>query len=122
MSEKDCIFCKIANGELKSEKVLESDSFFAIRDISPKTEGHTLVIPKKHFVTLLDIPNRLGGELLEFTKKVVGKLMDEKFADGFNIEMNNLEVAGQEVMHAHFHVLPRKEGDGLKVGWVTSTD
>ncbi len=109
---KDCVFCKIAKGEIKSERVAESDNFFAIRDAHPKTEGHTLVIPKKHFVTLLDIPDKLGNEMLSFSKKVAGKLMDEKLADGFNIIMNNLEVAGQEVMHAHLHVLPRKEGDG----------
>ena len=71
-----------------------------------------LVISKRHFVTLLDIPNKLGNEMLEFTKKVASKLMDDKYGDGFNLIMNNLEVAGQVVMHVHVHVLPRKEDDG----------
>ncbi len=115
MAEKNCVFCRIVLGELKSEKVAESNSFIAIRDINPKVDGHTLVIPKKHFVTLLDIPNNLGREMLEFTKKVAWDLMNEKKGDGFNLAMNNLEVAGQEVMHAHIHILPRKEGDGVKV-------
>ncbi len=116
MSNKEkCIFCKIACGKIKSEKIAESDNFFAIYDIRPKTNGHTLVISKKHFVTLLDIPNKLGNELLEFTKRITGKLLDEKRGDGFNILMNNLEVAGQVVMHAHLHVLPRREGDGVRV-------
>jgi len=109
----DCIFCKIAQKKIKSELVLESDHFFAIRDISPKAEGHTLVIPKQHFVTLLDIPDKLGGEMLSVCKKVSGMLLDEKKADGFNLVMNNLEPAGQLVQHAHIHIIPRKEKDGL---------
>jgi len=84
-------------------------------DINPVAEGHALVIPKKHYVTLLDIPNSLGEEMLDFTKKIAGSLLDNKKGDGFNIGMNNLEVAGQVVMHAHIHIIPRKEGDGLKL-------
>jgi histidine triad (HIT) family protein len=112
--DKDCVFCKIARGEIKSEKIKESDNFFAVRDQSPITEGHTLVIPKKHFVTLLDIPNKLGEEMLKFTKGVAGDLLESKLGDGFNVIMNNLEVAGQFVMHAHVHVIPRKEDDGIR--------
>ncbi|MCH7567932.1 MAG: HIT domain-containing protein [Nanoarchaeota archaeon] len=111
--ERDCIFCKIAKGEVKSEKVAESDNFFAIRDVHPIAEGHVMVIPKKHLVTLLDIPNNLGEELLSFTKKVAGNLLDKKLGDGFDLLMRNLEAGGQEVMHAHVHVIPRKEGDGI---------
>ena len=111
---KECIFCKIAKGEIKTELVKESDNFIAFRDANPVTKGHTLVVPKKHFVTLLDIPNKLGEEALKFTKSVASDLMDAKLGDGFNVIMNNLEVAGQLVMHAHIHVIPRKEGDGVK--------
>lgn len=110
-----CVFCKIAQGEIKSEFVVETNSFFAIRDAHPKTEGHTLIIPKKHFVTLLDLPNKLGEELLVITKKVASDLLEKKLGDGFNILMNNLECAGQLVKHAHLHVIPRKENDGLKI-------
>jgi histidine triad (HIT) family protein len=116
MGEKNnCIFCKIIKKEVKSDLVLEGNNFMAFKDVNPRAEGHTLIIPKKHGVTLLDIPNNLGDELLEFTKKVVGKLMDEKYGDGFNVLMNNLQVAGQVVMHAHIHIIPRNEGDGIKV-------
>lgn len=114
MADKECIFCKIAKGERRVEMVKESDNFFAIRDLNPVAEGHSLVIPKKHFVTLLDIHNKLGEELLKFTKEVAGDLLDSKLGDGFNIIMNNLEPAGQFVMHAHIHVIPRKEGDGIR--------
>ena len=115
MAKSDnCVFCRIIRGEVKSDVVAESNSFFAILDIKPNAKGHTLVIPKKHYVTLLDIPNNLGEEMLKFTKQVATELMDKKFGDGFNLVMNNLEVAGQVVMHAHIHVIPRKEGDGLR--------
>jgi len=115
MTNKDCIFCKIAKGEIPSKKVAESDNFLAILDAHPKTKNHTLIIPKKHFVTLLDIPNKLGQELLTLTKKVASDMFDEKKGDGFNLVMNNLECAGQVVAHAHIHVLPRKEKDGLNI-------
>ncbi len=114
VKDKNCVFCKIASGEIKQEKFMESNSFFAIYDIQPHALGHSLIIPKKHFVTLLDIPNKMGNELLEFMKKVTSSLIDKKYGDGFNLLMNNLEVAGQKVMHAHIHIIPRKEGDGLR--------
>lgn len=114
MKDKNCIFCKIAKGELEAKRVGESDNFFAVLDKFPTTNGHTLIIPKKHFVTLLDIPDNLGKELLKFTKEISGKILDDKLGDGFNLIMNNLEVAGQVVMHAHIHVVPRKESDGFK--------
>jgi len=109
-----CVFCKIAKGEIPSEKVADSNNFFAIRDNNPKAEGHTLIIPKKHFVTLLDIPNTLGEELLKITKQVSSDLLDKKLGDGFNIIMNNLAPAGQLIPHAHLHIIPRKENDNLK--------
>ncbi len=112
--DKNCVFCKIAKGEIKQEKIMESDNFFATFDINPHTKGHALVIPKKHFVTLLDIPNKLGGEMLGFTKKLADYLLDKKYGDGFNLVMNNTPVAGQVVMHAHIHVIPRNEGDGIR--------
>jgi histidine triad (HIT) family protein len=115
MKNPHCIFCKIARGEVKAKKIHESDNFFVMLDANQKIKGHTLVIPKKHLVTLLDIPNTLGSELLKVTKKVSSDLLDNKLADGFNIIMNNLAPADQAVFHAHIHVIPRKEGDGLKI-------
>lgn len=114
MNDKECVFCKIAKGEVKSKKIAESNNFFAVDDINPLSKGHCLIIPKRHFVSLLDIPNKLGEELLEFTKKIASEILDRKTGDGFNIIMNNLECAGQFVMHAHIHVIPRKEKDGIR--------
>lgn len=112
--DKDCIFCKIIKKEIPSEIIKESPNFFAIRDKYPHAEGHTLVIPKKHFVTILDIPNTLGSELLKMLKEIASDLLDTKLGDGFNIIQNNLQVAGQAIMHAHFHIIPRKDKDGIR--------
>ena len=114
MSE-ECIFCKIARGQLKGDFIYQSDNFFAIRDKHPQAKGHTLVIPKKHYVTILDLSNKLGNELLEVIKRIAGNLLESKYGDGFNLLMNNLEAAGQEIGHAHVHIIPRKEGDGIKL-------
>lgn len=113
--KESCIFCRIAKGEIKAEKTGESRNFFAIKDIHPKVAGHTLVIPKEHYENLLEIPDNLGQELLAFTKQTAEKIMDENGADGFNVLMNNSEVSGQVVMHAHLHILPRKKGDGFRL-------
>jgi len=110
----DCIFCKIVKGEIKSEIVKSSDSFIAIKDVNPVAEGHLLIISKKHYATLLDIPNNLGEELLRFEKEIASEILDKKYGDGFNVVMNNLEPAGQLVMHAHIHFIPRKEKDGIR--------
>lgn len=112
--DNNCIFCKIARGEIKSEIILSSNSFIAIKDINPVSEGHMLIIPKQHFGTMLDIPNKLGEELLKFTKEVGAYILEKKYGDGFNVVINNLEPAGQLVMHAHIHVIPRKENDGIR--------
>ncbi len=107
---EDCIFCKIANGKIPSEKIYENDNFFAIPDANQQIEGHTLIISKKHFETSLDLPSTLGTELLDCIKKTVLILVEKHKLEGFNIVSNNFECAGQVVKHVHFHILPRKEG------------
>jgi len=115
MKNENCVFCKIIKGEIKAEKVIETNNFLAFLDVNPKAKGHTLVIPKKHFVTLFDIPATLGKEMLQITKQVASRLLEKKLGDGFNLLMNNLEPAGQIIKHAHIHIIPRKENDGLDV-------
>jgi len=110
----DCIFCKIANGEVQVNKIYENDNFISFPDANQVVEGHSLVIPKKHFETTLELPSTLGVELLDCIKKTAMKLMEEYKAEGFNIVNNNFEVAGQVVKHAHYHILPRKKGDKVK--------
>jgi histidine triad (HIT) family protein len=110
---KDCVFCKISNGEIPTKKIYENDNFFSIPDAHPKTKGHALVISKKHFENSLELPNTLGQELLDCIKKTSLKVMEETKAEGFNIVNNNFEAAGQVVKHVHFHILPRKKLDGF---------
>ena len=111
MTEK-CVFCKIIKGEVPVEKIYENDSFISFPDANPIIEGHSLVIPKKHFKTFLDLLNTLGTELLDCIKKTTMKLMEKYKAEGFNIVSNNFPCAGQVVHHVHFHIVPRKEKDG----------
>ena len=112
--EENCIFCKIANKKIPAEIIYESDNFIGFLDIKQIAEGKTLIIPKQHFKTILDIPDSLGSEMLEAIKEVALSLIKQGKAQGFNLLVNTYEVAGQVVPHAHIHILPRKKGDGLK--------
>ncbi len=110
----DCIFCKIAKGEIKTEIIYENDNFVVFPDANPKVEGHCLVVPKKHFANILDLPQSLGSELIEAIKGVA-EIKLKQGAQGFNIVQNNGKMAGQVVEHIHFHLLPRKKGDGFQI-------
>lgn len=112
----ECIFCKIVNGEISlgKGKIWEDEDFLAFLDINPVGEGHTLLIPKKHFGTLIDIDGEISLNYIKALQEV-GKILMEKYnSTGFNIVLNNGKDAGQVVEHVHFHLLPRKEGDGKK--------
>ncbi len=112
---KGCIFCKIANGEIPAKRIYENDNFFSILDANPDIEGHSLIISKKHFKTVLDLPNSLGPELLDCIKETSLKLIDKYKAEGFNVVNNTFVAAGQIVEHVHFHILPRIKDDGFRV-------
>ena len=111
----ECMFCQIVRGEIYSERIYENDNFFSIFDVHPKTEGHCLIISKKHFETVLDIPSISGSEFLDCVKKTAIKVLNNYCAEGFNLLMNSFEVAGQEVKHFHAHIIPRRKSDGLSV-------
>jgi len=111
---EDCIFCKIVKGEVPAAKVYENDKVFAFLDISPVHKGHTLVIPKEHYENIFDIPVELFAETMRVVQKMAKAVKEGVHADGINIGMNNLKPAGQLVMHAHIHVIPRVKGDGLR--------
>ena len=112
MSE-DCIFCKIANGEIPAKRIYENDNFFSIPDANPQVKGHTLIISKKHFETVLDMPLSLGSELLDCIKKTSFILIKEEGFEGFNILNNNFEASGQTVKHVQFHIMPIKKQDNV---------
>ena len=111
---EDCIFCKIVKGDIPCQKIYENDKVFAFLDIMPIHKGHTLVIPKEHHETLLDMPDDTLAELAKVAKKVSKAVKKATGADGFNIGQNNGAAAGQAVFHFHLHVIPRFNGDGLK--------
>ncbi len=108
---EECVFCKIAKGEIPSKKIYENKNFFSVPDKSQKVPGHSLVISKKHFKTTLDMPSSLGQELLDCIKKTALELIETHKSEGFNVVNNNFPAAGQIVQHVHYHILPRKKGD-----------
>ncbi|MEM0231402.1 MAG: HIT family protein [Candidatus Woesearchaeota archaeon] len=112
---EECIFCNIANSSVKSEKVYEDEHCFAFLDINPVAKGHTLVIPKKHYTSILDIPESELSKLAFVIKKVTAAVIKGTGAEGANIVQNNGAAAGQVINHIHFHIIPRKSGDNFKL-------
>ncbi len=110
----DCIFCKIAKGEIPSDKIYEDADFFAFLDIKPVNLGHALLIPKTHVKNLYEFPEELISKTGPVIKKLAVAVKKGTNADGINLGMNNDEAAGQLVFHAHFHIIPRFENDGHK--------
>lgn len=112
---ENCIFCKIVKGEIPAHRVYEDDYTLAFLDIRPVNPGHTLLIPKDHFENLYTLPDEALSRLSAALKKVALAVKKGASADGINIGMNNDGAAGQIVPHAHFHIIPRKKEDGLKL-------
>jgi histidine triad (HIT) family protein len=109
----DCVFCKIAKGEIKVNRIYENANFFSMLDANQEIKGHSLVISKKHFVTTLDLPPTIASELLDCIKKTAIKIMEKEKAEGFHVINNNFSAAKQVVKHVHFHIIPRKRNDML---------
>jgi len=114
MQDSDCLFCKIAKKEIPADVVYENDKVIAFLDIRPMHVGHTLIIPKQHYVNMLDTPEGALCEIISAAKKIAAAVVKATKADGFNIGMNNFEAAGQLVMHTHLHVMPRFKKDGFE--------
>lgn len=112
---KDCIFCKIINGELPCYKIYEDDFCLAFLDIANDIYGHTLVIPKKHYESVMTCDNSTLSKLLECCKKIGKHYVEDCGFDGFNIFNCTGQAAEQSVFHIHFHILPRKKDDGIKI-------
>jgi len=108
----DCLFCKIIKGDIPSAKVYEDEYSFAFLDIKPINLGHTLLVPKKHFTNLYEMPDEVLAELAPIIKKLGIAIKNAVSADGINIGMNNDSAAGQLVFHAHIHIMPRFKNDG----------
>ncbi len=113
----DCVFCNIVSGRIPVTRIFEDEVVLAFLDIGPISDGHTLVVPKQHVEQLHECPAELLGRLgssLGTIAKAVAAAMN---AQGYNILCNNGRAAGQLVEHLHFHIIPRKTGDGLFARW-----
>lgn len=117
MAGQDCIFCRIAAGELDSERIYEDGDTVAFMDINPATRGHALVIPRRHSRNLYEISDEDLGACMRTAKLIAGRARDRLEADGINI-INSCEAAAwQTVFHFHVHVIPRYDDDPLRLPW-----
>ena len=117
MSADDCLFCKMAAGQIPVTKIYEDDVVLSFLDIGPISDGHTLVIPKQHYEKLHTCPPELLAQVASRTGKIAGAVMSAMKSDGYNILCNNGRAAGQVIEHLHFHIIPRLTGDGVFNRW-----
>ena len=117
MKDENCIFCKLAVGEIPTATLYEDEDFRVILDANPAAKGHALIIPKEHYANLYELDDELAGKVLVLAKKMITKLTDILGCDGYNIVQNNGEAAGQTVFHFHMHLIPRFKDDGVGVTW-----
>ena len=125
MKKDDCIFCKIAAGEIPSRKIYEDSDLIAIMDLNPTSKGHSLIIPKEHCTNIYDIDEDIAAKVMKTAKKLATKLTVALNCDGFNLLQNNGETAGQTMFHFHMHLIPRyKDADNnmLKFTSVSFSD
>ena len=121
MKKDDCIFCKIANGDIPTNTLYEDEMFRVILDLGPATKGHALILPKEHYNDIYEISEDTAADAMRLAKKMVQSMTDKLHADGFNLVQNNGETAGQTVMHFHLHLIPRYKKDGQRIGWKTTS-
>ena len=117
MKKDDCIFCKIANGEIPSSTLYEDDDFRVFLDLAPASKGHALIVPKEHFDNLYELSDEKASKALILAKNMITKMTKALKCDGFNIVQNNNECAGQTVYHFHMHLIPRYVGDNVGITW-----
>lgn len=117
MKDDNCIFCKLANGEIPTMSLYEDEDFNVIFDAGPATSGHALILPKDHYKNVFEIEEEVQAKAYKLAKKLAPVLTDVFGADGLNILQNNNEAAGQTVFHFHIHLIPRYNGDKAMVAW-----
>lgn len=117
MKDENCIFCKIAAGEIPSATIYEDPDFRVILDLGPASKGHALILPKEHYRNLFDLDDGLAAKAMVLAKKIINKMSGILGCDGYNIVQNNEEVAGQTVFHFHMHLIPRYKDDHVGLGW-----
>lgn len=118
MSETNCIFCKIIEGDIPSKTLYENEEFKVIFDISPASKGHVIILPKYHVANIFELPEEITAKAFVLAKKIATVLQKVLNCDGVNILQNNGEAAGQTVFHLHIHVIPRYKDDNMGLSWV----
>lgn len=111
----DCLFCKIIEGTIPSKTIYEDEMVKVFLDINPNTNGHCLIIPKKHIVTVNDVDSQLASHILEVEKKIYKLLKEKLNIEGLTIVQNN--ELGQEVKHYHVHLIPRYSDDNWQMNF-----
>ncbi|SFG06189.1 histidine triad (HIT) family protein [Lachnospiraceae bacterium C7] len=111
MKDNNCIFCKLANGDIPTNSIYEDEDFNVILDASPATKGHALILPKNHYANIYEIEPELLGKAAKLAQKIIKKEKDILGCQGYNLVQNNGEVAGQTVFHFHMHLIPRYENE-----------
>ncbi|MBR3241367.1 MAG: HIT family protein [Parasporobacterium sp.] len=118
MRDDNCIFCKLANGDIPTMSLYEDEDFNVIFDAGPATVGHCLILPKEHYKNIFEIDEEVQAKAYKLAKKLAPVLVDVFAADGLNVLQNNNEAAGQTVFHYHIHLIPRYAGEKSMVAWV----
>ena len=114
---ENCIFCKIANGEIPAATLYEDENFRVILDLGPASKGHALILPKSHAANIYELSDEMAAKAMILAKKMATAMTAALKCDGFNIVQNNGECAGQTVFHFHMHLIPRYVNDGQKILW-----
>ena len=110
---KNCVFCRIAAGDLPSAKLYEDERVVAFLDIAPLNKGHALIVPKEPHNSVTTLPPDYAGRMMQVAARLGQALMRAVKSDGFNLILSNGACAGQVVPHTHLHVIPRHPDDGL---------
>ena len=119
MKQDDCIFCKIANGDIPSSTVYEDEDFRVILDIAPAAKGHALILHKNHYSNLWELGEKESSRALALAAKISKAQKEALNCDGINVLQNNGTAAGQSVFHFHMHLIPRYENDNVEIPWKT---
>lgn len=117
MVDHECIFCKIANGDIPAATVYEDADFRVILDLGPASKGHCLILPKQHYRDLCDLDEKTAAKVLPLAGRIGAAMKRALGCSGFNVVQNNGEAAGQTVFHFHTHVIPRYENGPEMVTW-----
>lgn len=117
MIKDDCIFCKIAKGDIPSATIYETGDFKCILDVAPANKGHALIITKEHYDNIFQLDAETAAKIFSFATVAAKAIKEETGCEGMNVLQNNGAVAGQTVNHFHLHLVPRNTVDGVNMSW-----